>query len=318
MIRRLAFAVLISALAALGARAGEPEDAAAAEMKKFEGNWKLVRKEYKGGLWPTGYRKEGIYIEDGKISWTANGSDRGQQTADMSLDPTTNPKSIDIEITRGSMIGKKLLGIYEIKGKKLTICWSEPDGEKRPKKFTTKTTLGAGESIEVYQSMEDGNASADSGKDTASSKNSRRDRGASQIESKAEGNASSAAELKILEGNWKLVRKEYKGRLWPPYHRKEGIFFEDGKISWTADGSARGQQTADMSLDPTTSPKSIDIEFTRGSMIGKKLLGIYEIKGKKLTICWSEPDGEKRPKKFMTKTTLGAGESLEVYQKEKD
>jgi uncharacterized protein (TIGR03067 family) len=73
-----------------------------------------------------------------------------------------------------------------------------------------------------------------------------------------------------------------------------------------------------VTIDPTTSPKSIEVAVARGANFGKTTLGIYELKGKKLTICWGEPGGEKRPKKFVTKTALGAGTTMEAYEKQDD
>jgi uncharacterized protein (TIGR03067 family) len=302
MTRRLALAVLVSLLTAIGAKADDSKkkdgkDDLAAEMKKLEGNWKLTRSEFKGNLQATGFRKEGLFFEDGKIFWTEDGKAIGQK-GDLTIDPSTSPKSIDVEITRGSFIGKKLLGIYEIKGDKLTICWSEPDGEKRPTKFITKTAVGAGATLKTYQALDSEKAASDN----------------KASESKKTGGKSDTAEAaKKLEGNWKLTRKEFKGNLWPSGFRKEGLFFEDGKIFWTEDGKAIGQK-GDLAIDASSSPASIDVEITRGSDIGKKLLGINEIKGGKLTICWSEAGGEKRPTKFVTKTAVGAGTFLETYQ----
>jgi uncharacterized protein (TIGR03067 family) len=112
--------------------------------------------EFKGNLRPgVDGSKNGLFIEDGKIFWTQDGREAGGQKGDLTIDPSTSPKSIDVEITRGSLIGKTVLGIYELKGKKLTICWGDPGGEKRPTKFVTKTALGAGIILETYQKLED-------------------------------------------------------------------------------------------------------------------------------------------------------------------
>ena len=127
-----------------------------AQMKKLEGTWKLTRREEKGNLRPGADRgNEGLFIEEGKIFWTRNGKESGGQRGDVTIDPSTSPMSIEVEVTRGSSIGKKLLGIYEFKGKKLTICWSDPGGEKRPKKFVTKMSIGAGSTLDTYQKVED-------------------------------------------------------------------------------------------------------------------------------------------------------------------
>ena len=73
-----------------------------------------------------------------------------------------------------------------------------------------------------------------------------------------------------------------------------------------------------MTVDPSTTPRSIDVEITRGSNIGKKMLGIYEVRGDRLVICWGEPGSDKRPKKFATKLSVGAGALMTSYKKVKE
>jgi uncharacterized protein (TIGR03067 family) len=315
MIRLLAAtAVLAGLLIAAGQVPAAPrptEDKNEEAMKKLVGNWKLTRKEFKGNLWPGVDRiKEGILVDEGKIIWLRDGREAGQK-GDLTIDASTNPMSIDVETTQGSFIGKKMLGIYELKGNKLTICWSEPGGEKRPKKFTTKPSVGSGAFLESYL-QEGGDTKTD---EKASAKDAKKDNKAG---AKSDAKGDSTDPLKKLEGNWKLVRSERKGNLRPlPGIVKESIFIEDGKITWLRDGK-EVMQKGDASADGSTNPKAIDVEITRGSFIGKKLLGIFEVKGDKLTICWSEEGGEKRPKKFVTKPSVGSGVTMETYQKEKD
>ena len=166
----------------------------------------MTRKEYKGNLSPGVDRgKDGIFIEDGKIFWTHNGREAGQQKGELTIDPSTSPKSIEVEVTRGSSIGKKLLGIYEIKGNKLTICWSEPGGAKRPTKFVTKMAVGAGAMLETYQSQEE----------TKRPQSKRMRGGTAASRGNRTRRSDAAAETKVLEGNWKLTRMEHKGNLRP-------------------------------------------------------------------------------------------------------
>jgi uncharacterized protein (TIGR03067 family) len=305
MTRWLVLSVLVGSLAFVGVGADGFEDRGenlddAAEMSKLEGNWNLIRSEYKGNLGAIGTQKNGLFIEDGKIFWTVDGREAGRQKGDLTIDPTTSPMSIEVEITRGSDIGKKMLGIYEIKGDKLTICWADPGSEKRPKKFVTKTAIGAGTVLQTYQALDREPPAA---------------KAATTSPRKGAGRVEAAGETRTLDGVWKLTRKEHKGNLRPGVDRgKDGLFIEDGKIFWTVDGREAGRQKGDLTIDPTTSPMSIEVEITRGSDIGKKMLGIYEVKGDKLTICWADPGVEKRPTKFVTKTAIGAGASLETYQ----
>jgi uncharacterized protein (TIGR03067 family) len=159
MLRWSLFSILFLALvsgASTPITAGGDKEGAKAAMKQLEGNWKLLRQEYKGNLVPGVDRtKEGLFIDDGKIFWTVDGKERGRQKGDLTVDPAGKPPALDVEITRGSSIGRKLLGIYELKGDKLTICWGEPGDEKRPQKFVTKTAVGRGVRLDTYQKVKD-------------------------------------------------------------------------------------------------------------------------------------------------------------------
>src|SRR5947209_8083015 len=308
MIRLMLPSVLAAGLLAAGpARADDKENAA--ELKKLEGNWKLTREERRGHLRPTAERgKESVFFEEGRIKWLGPAT----KTGDVSVNAAADPKEIDVEVTRGSTIGKKLLGIYKIEGDKLTICWGEPD-EKRPKKFITKTAVGAGEWLATYQRVKDDSAAAEkpekggkpAGSSTRPAEDTKKDDAAN-------------AELKKLEGNWRLTREEQRGNLRALIEQKKpGVFFEDGKIQWTSAYMGHGGARGDVAANPAAEPKEIDVEITRGSGLGKKVLGIYKIAGDKLTICWGELDG-KRPKKFVTTTAIGAGEYLQTFQRVKD
>jgi uncharacterized protein (TIGR03067 family) len=128
--------------------------AAEAELKRLEGTWKLVRRETRGDLEPDIDKlKLRLLIEDGKFTWTKDEKDTGLR-ADVELDPTTSTRRIDIEFNAGALLGQKRLGIYELKGDKLVICWNKAD-LKRPKKFTTKLAIGSGTVHETYQRIED-------------------------------------------------------------------------------------------------------------------------------------------------------------------
>jgi uncharacterized protein (TIGR03067 family) len=73
------------------------------------------------------FKDDTIRIGEGK----SNG-----ESASFSIDPEQSPKTIDVQIVRGPDAGKTSLGIYELKGEKLVICWAGPD-KPRPTAFTT-------------------------------------------------------------------------------------------------------------------------------------------------------------------------------------
>jgi uncharacterized protein (TIGR03067 family) len=65
---------------------------------------------------------------------------RGEETVLQwkvkTLDPTKTPKEIDIEVASGKYKGVVYLGIYELKGDTLRICFAMPDRPVRPTDFS--------------------------------------------------------------------------------------------------------------------------------------------------------------------------------------
>jgi uncharacterized protein (TIGR03067 family) len=55
----------------------------------------------------------------------------------VTVDPTANPKTMDITGTDGPNKGKKFLTIYELKGDTLKVCY-DLSGKNRPTEFKSK------------------------------------------------------------------------------------------------------------------------------------------------------------------------------------
>jgi uncharacterized protein (TIGR03067 family) len=134
---------------------GEDERAAAVEkdLKTLEGTWKLVRREVSGGLEDVDDLKLAVVIEDGKMIWTKAEKDTGLK-ASIDLDATAAPRTIDIELIGPRLLGEQRLGVYKIQGDKLELCWNKAD-DKRPKKFTTRLSVGCGTVLETYRRVPD-------------------------------------------------------------------------------------------------------------------------------------------------------------------
>ena len=56
-------------------------------------------------------------------------------------------------------------------------------------------------------------------------------------------------------------------------------------------------QVGTQKLDPSKSPKAIDVTMTEGPNKGAVMLGIYEFDGDTLKVCF-DPQGKKRPTEF--------------------
>src|SRR5713101_8087445 len=117
------------------------DKAAKKELKKLEGTWALVSGEQNGKE----LSKEALKGAKLVIVGNKHTVNLGDETivGTHSLDPSTKPKSIDAD-----NVGKKHLGIYEIKGDEFKVCFAEP-GKYRPKEFTAKE--GSGNFVHVWK-----------------------------------------------------------------------------------------------------------------------------------------------------------------------
>jgi uncharacterized protein (TIGR03067 family) len=67
-------------------------------------------------------------------------------------------------------------------------------------------------------------------------------------------------------------------------------------------------------VDPSQTPKAIDMTFTGGLGQGLSVKGIYEVKGDTLKLCHTPP-GQARPTEFSSRP--GSGQRLSVWQLDK-
>jgi uncharacterized protein (TIGR03067 family) len=106
-------------------------------------------------------------------------------------------------------------------------------------------------------------------------------------------------ELKKLEGIWKIESLQDSG--------KEASREETQRITLEIKGTTLSARAGDRSagkgtvkLDPSKTPKAIDLTPEEGPEKGKTGLGIYQLEGDTLKICIAEP-GKERPKEFVSK-----------------
>lgn len=131
--------------------------------------------------------------------------------------------------------------------------------------------------------------------------------------------AAAEKELKLLEGNWQCKREEGGGRLTPELVVKGfRIIIEEDKYQTIYGGKQKGAAATIIKIDPSVTPKTIDLEWTSGQVKDQKQLGIYKLTGDKLEICWADFSEKKRPTKFTTTPGVGAGKMYMTYVREKD
>jgi uncharacterized protein (TIGR03067 family) len=127
--------------------AGAQDDAAKKEMKKLEGTWATVSIEAAGQKVTDEDKIKTRKLTTKGDKYTLKVGDETVQGT-MEINPSKNPKAIDVKPDTGSNKGKTLLGIYEVDGDKLTICLALP-GKDRPTEFSTEA--GTGHQLVVYK-----------------------------------------------------------------------------------------------------------------------------------------------------------------------
>ena len=125
-------------------------------------------------------------------------------------------------------------------------------------------------------------------------------------------------ELKAMAGTWRPVSAENNGFKVPEDGLKDTRRALDADGKWTM---LRGDETVlewkVKTLDPTKTPKAIDIEVASGSYKGVVYLGIYELlSGDTLRICFAMPDRPVRPTEFSA--GKGSVRALSEFKREKN
>jgi uncharacterized protein (TIGR03067 family) len=100
------------------------------EVRKFQGTWTFESSETGGKKLPARELKGLILTFEGD-KHTVKKGDKVIQVGTQKLDPSRSPKTIDVTIAEGPNKGAVMLGIYEISGDTLKVCF-DPEGKKRP------------------------------------------------------------------------------------------------------------------------------------------------------------------------------------------
>ena len=143
----MSFVLTVCCLLLVGADAGK--DAAVQKgLEEFQGTWTPVSMEMDGKM----LSKERL----SKVRLTIKGENFTFDTGDDShgglykIDPTKDPRELDIEITRGDEKGKVYLVIYNFDDGKMIQCM-RVDNKERPDAFTGKA--GSGNLYEIWRRL---------------------------------------------------------------------------------------------------------------------------------------------------------------------
>jgi uncharacterized protein (TIGR03067 family) len=126
--------LVLAASGRTGARADDKADVEK-ERQKFQGTWTIESSVTGATDIPADQLKEFILIFEGDKHTLKHG-DKVFQVGTQKIDPSKSPKTIDVTMTEGPNKGAVMLGIYEIDGDTLKVCF-DPEGKKRPTEFKT-------------------------------------------------------------------------------------------------------------------------------------------------------------------------------------
>ena len=120
-------------------------------------------------------------------------------------------------------------------------------------------------------------------------------------------------ELKKFQGTW-TIESSVTGGTELPADQLEGFIVTFEGNTHTLKKGDEVIQVGTHKLDPSQSPKTIDMTLTAGPNKGAVMLGIYEIDGDTLKACF-DPQGKKRPTEF--KSAPGSQNFLNVHKRVK-
>jgi uncharacterized protein (TIGR03067 family) len=199
----------------------------------------------------------------------------------VKLDPTKSPKELDLILGSGPNQGKTLLGLYELDAENYRGCLAGPD-KPRPAKLSPEPN--SGQRAFAFRRL-----------------NEREDH-----------TAAVEAEFRRFEGTWSYASATVEGEPVPIEElKKQRLTLSGNRFTLTMpDATHRGTYT----VDPTVTPKTIDVTFSEGPQAGRLGRGIYELGGDTCKVCMAR---ETRPRPTEFASRLSSGLVLEVLKREK-
>ena len=116
------------------------------ELDRHQGVWRASTSVYDGQEAPAEIvRSITRTVEKDHVVWKRDGNSFAGTR--IELDPSRDPKTIDVIPDGGKDRGERVLGIYKLEGDRLTICMAAP-GQPRPREF--KAEKGSGWTLRTF------------------------------------------------------------------------------------------------------------------------------------------------------------------------
>ena len=127
----------------------------------------------------------------------------------------------------------------------------------------------------------------------------------------AGGKAGIEKELKKFQGTWTIESSVTGGKKIPADQLKGFIVIFEGDKHTLKLGD-KVFQVGTLKIDPSKSPKTVDVTMTEGPEKGAVMLGIYEFDGDTVRVCF-DPQGKTRPTEF--KSPPGSANFVNVHKR---
>lgn len=254
---------------------------------------KAVAKSSLQGKWEAQFKGQPMTMSFAVGKFTIHIAGKGTMSGKYKTDTTKSPKHLDLSVTGGEpkVIGKSVLCIYEAKGNKLRFCGNDPlKANPRATKFPEKQGSKQGYLYLVF------------------------DRRKKAAIGKADGNTSAkpelSADLKKLQGDWKMVTAKMRGQNAPPEFLKTKLNVKGDTFTLIRKiGGKIRQSPIRGKLNTAKTPRQIDFIKKDGTVDS---VGIYKLDGDKVSFCF---DRKKRPAKF--ESPAGSQATLFVFKRVK-
>ncbi len=116
------------------------------ELERHQGTWRTSTSIYDGKPAPDELvRPITRTVEKDHVVWKKDG--KSFAGTRIELDPSRDPRTIDVIPDGGKDRGTRVLGIYKLEGDRLTICMASP-GKPRPAEF--KAEPGSGCTLRTF------------------------------------------------------------------------------------------------------------------------------------------------------------------------